>query len=80
MGVIASVTQPFCGDCTRARVSAKGVVYTCLFATRGTDLRQVLRAGASGEILDEVVSGLWMQSMGSSSGTFLPLTAVGTCQ
>jgi len=60
VGVIASVSQPFCGDCTRARLSAEGVVYTCLFATGGTDLRQVLRAGASDEMLDEVVSGLWM--------------------
>jgi cyclic pyranopterin phosphate synthase len=60
VGVIASVSQPFCGDCTRARVSAEGGVYTCLFATGGTDLRQVLRAGASDETLDEVVSGLWM--------------------
>lgn len=59
VGVIASVTQPFCGDCTRARLSAEGVVYTCLFATRGTDLRQVLRAGASDKMLDEAVSGLW---------------------
>ena len=59
VGVIASVTQPFCGDCTRARLSAEGVVYTCLFATRGTDLRQVLRAGASDRMLDEAVSGLW---------------------
>jgi len=59
VGVIASVTQPFCGDCTRARLSAEGVVYTCLFATCGTDLRQVLRAGASDKMLDEVVSGLW---------------------
>ncbi len=46
VGIIASVTQPFCGDCTRARLSAEGAVYTCLFATRGTDLRQVLRSGA----------------------------------
>jgi GTP 3',8-cyclase len=59
VGVIASVTQPFCGDCTRARLSAEGVVYTCLFATRGTDLREVLRVGASDETLDEAVSGLW---------------------
>ena len=59
VGVIASVTQPFCGDCTRARLSAEGVVYTCLFATRGTDLREVLRAGASDEMLDAVTSGLW---------------------
>ena len=60
VGVITSVTQPFCGDCTRARVSAEGVVYTCLFATSGTDLRHVLRSGASDEVLDDVVSGLWM--------------------
>ncbi len=59
VGVITSVTQPFCGDCTRARLSAEGVVYTCLFATSGTDLREVLREGASDEMLDEVVSGLW---------------------
>ena len=54
VGVITSVTQPFCRDCTRARLSAEGVVYTCLFATRGTDLRQVLRAGASDKMLDAV--------------------------
>ncbi len=59
VGVIASVTEPFCGDCTRARLSAEGVVYTCLFATHGTDLRQVVRAGASAAVLDEAVSGLW---------------------
>jgi len=59
VGVIASVTQPFCGDCTRARVSAEGVVYTCLFATHGTDLRKVLRASPSDELLDEAVHGLW---------------------
>ena len=61
VGVIASVSHPFCGDCTRARVSAEGSVYTCLFATSGTDLREVLRTGASDEILDEIVSRLWME-------------------
>lgn len=59
VGVVASVTQPFCGDCTRARLSAEGVVYTCLFATHGTDLRKVLRASPSNELLDEAVHGLW---------------------
>ena len=59
VGVISSVTQPFCSDCTRARLSAEGVLYTCLFATSGTDLREVLRAGASDKMLDEVVCGLW---------------------
>ena len=52
IGVITSVTQPFCGDCTRARISAEGKLYTCLFAIRGTDLRALLRSGASDEELD----------------------------
>ena len=47
IGVITSVTQPFCGDCTRARISAEGKLYTCLFAIRGTDLRALLRSGAT---------------------------------
>lgn len=57
--MIASVTQPFCGDCTRVRLSAEGVVYTCLFATNGTDLRDVLRTSPSNQLLDEAVHGLW---------------------
>ena len=48
IGVIASVTQPFCGDCTRARISADGKLYTCLFAVRGHDLRALLRSGVGG--------------------------------
>ena len=48
IGVIASVTQPFCGDCTRARLSADGSLYTCLFATKGHDVRALLRQGAGG--------------------------------
>ena len=75
VGVIASVSQPFCGDCTRARLSAEGVVYTCLFATGGTDLRQVLRAGASDEMLDEVVSGLWVNRADRYSETRSSQTA-----
>lgn len=59
IGVISSVTQPFCGDCTRARISAEGSLYTCLFATGGTDLRKLLRAGASDEELDRVVGEVW---------------------
>ena len=49
IGVIASVTQPFCGDCTRARLSADGKLYTCLFADAGHDLRALLRGGATDE-------------------------------
>jgi cyclic pyranopterin phosphate synthase len=59
IGVIASVTQPFCGDCTRARLSADGKLYTCLFAVRGHDLRAVLRSGAGDERLDEAIRGVW---------------------
>ncbi len=59
IGVIASVTQPFCGDCTRARLSADGKLYTCLFAVRGHDLRALLRSGASDEELGTAIGGVW---------------------
>ena len=59
IGVIASVTQPFCGDCTRARLSADGSVYTCLFAIKGTDFKSLLRAGADDETLKAAVLGMW---------------------
>jgi GTP 3',8-cyclase len=59
IGVITSVTQPFCGDCTRARLSAEGKLYTCLFASSGTDLRTPLRAGGSEAALREIVRGVW---------------------
>ena len=53
--MIASVTQPFCGDCTRARISADGSLYTCLFAATGHDLRALLRSGAGDEELDATI-------------------------
>jgi GTP 3',8-cyclase len=59
IGVIASVTQPFCGGCTRARLSAEGRLFTCLFAVRGHDLRGVVRSGASDEELDEAIARVW---------------------
>ena len=59
IGVIASVTQPFCGACTRARLSADGKLYTCLFAVRGHDLRALLRAGANDNDLAEAIAGTW---------------------
>jgi GTP 3',8-cyclase len=59
IGVIASVTQPFCGGCSRARLSAEGSLYTCLFAARGHDLRAPLRGGASDEELTELIRGVW---------------------
>jgi cyclic pyranopterin phosphate synthase len=60
VGVIASVTQPFCGDCTRARLSAEGRLYTCLFGVRGHDLRALLRAGASDQELEHAVGRVWV--------------------
>ncbi len=59
IGVIASVTQPFCRGCTRARLSADGQLYTCLFAAAGHDLRGPLRAGASNQALREQISSIW---------------------
>ena len=58
-GVIASVTQPFCGDCTRARISAEGKLFTCLFAVRGHDLRALIRGGASDEELHAAIHDVW---------------------
>ena len=59
IGVIASVTQAFCRDCTRARLSTEGKLYTCLFATEGHDLRTLLRSGASDAQLRGAVEGIW---------------------
>jgi cyclic pyranopterin phosphate synthase len=61
IGVISSVTQPFCGDCTRGRLSADGHLYTCLFATQGTDLRPILRTSPSdGDApLRDIVAKVW---------------------
>jgi cyclic pyranopterin phosphate synthase len=59
IGVITSVTQPFCASCTRARLSADGSLYTCLFATQGTDLRALLRSGASDDVIAAALSGTW---------------------
>ncbi len=59
IGVIASVTQPFCGNCTRARLTADGTLFTCLFATRGTGFFDVLRAGASDDDLREKIGSVW---------------------
>ncbi|GAB3614041.1 GTP 3',8-cyclase MoaA [Humibacter ginsengisoli] len=58
-GVISSVTQPFCGTCNRARISADGRLYTCLFASEGTDLRALLRSGAGDGELKSALTGLW---------------------
>lgn len=59
IGVIASVTAPFCGSCTRARLSAEGQLYTCLFASKGTDLRAPLRNGAKDKELLRQIEEVW---------------------
>jgi GTP 3',8-cyclase len=59
VGLIASVSAPFCGDCTRARISAEGKLYTCLFSADGHDLRAVLRSGASDADLRDTIAGIW---------------------
>ncbi len=61
IGVIASVTQAFCRDCTRARLSTDGKVYTCLFGTEGFDLKTPLRAGATDDALGEAIAAIWYQ-------------------
>jgi cyclic pyranopterin phosphate synthase len=59
LGVISSVTQPFCTDCTRARVTATGELFTCLFAVRGRDLRALLRGGASDDDIQQAIAEVW---------------------
>jgi cyclic pyranopterin phosphate synthase len=61
IGVISSVTQPFCADCTRARLSADGSLYTCLFATEGHDLRALLRNDASDEDITHAIASVWTE-------------------
>jgi cyclic pyranopterin phosphate synthase len=61
IGVISSVSQPFCSDCTRARLSPDGTLFTCLFATRGTEFRQLLRDGSDDAIVSNVIREVWQQ-------------------
>jgi cyclic pyranopterin phosphate synthase len=59
IGLINSITEPFCGACTRARLTADGIFYTCLFAAHGTDLRSLVRSDANTETLQQRISGIW---------------------
>jgi cyclic pyranopterin phosphate synthase len=59
IGVISSVTQAFCHSCTRARLSTEGRLYTCLFATGGSELRELLRAGASDLAISNAIAAVW---------------------
>jgi len=81
IGVIASVTQPFCGDCNRARLSAEGKLYTCLFAVSGFDFRKLLRVGATDEEISAALAKVWRgrddrYSELRSQGTVIPLPKV----
>jgi cyclic pyranopterin phosphate synthase len=75
IGVIASVTQPFCEGCTRARLTAEGRLYTCLFASAGHDLRAVLRGPAGDVGLDALLSRLWRNRADRYSEERASLTA-----
>ena len=59
IGIISSVSEPFCGDCTRARLSTDGQLVTCLFASGGKDLKGPLRAGASDDDMLKLMTGIW---------------------
>lgn len=59
VGFISSISEPFCGDCTRARVTADGVFYSCLFSSSGTELRPVVRSGAGDDQLLQFIRSLW---------------------
>ena len=59
IGVIASVTQAFCSNCTRARLSAEGKLYTCLFAVKGHDFRELLRNGSTDEDISQAIARVW---------------------
>ncbi len=59
IGLITSITEPFCGDCTRARLSPEGELYTCLFGNRGHDFRSLLRSGASDEEISAFLGSVW---------------------
>lgn len=61
VGFIASVSQPFCGDCTRLRLAADGRLFTCLFATHGHDMKALLRAGADDAMLERALRGIWSE-------------------
>jgi cyclic pyranopterin phosphate synthase len=78
IGVIASVTKPFCGDCTRARLSTDGKLVTCLFAAGGKDLRGPMRAGATDDDLRDIILGVWSRRRDRYSEERAGLVAAGS--
>ena len=85
-GVITSVSRPFCGDCTRARLGVDGKLFTCLFATTGIDLREPLRSGASDDELRRVIADRWkrrddryseLRGLGVAEGERIEMSYIG---
>lgn len=74
IGFISSVTEPFCGACSRARLSADGTLYTCLFASNGTNLREPMRAGASDEDIAAILKSVWLRRSDRYSEVRTPAT------
>jgi cyclic pyranopterin phosphate synthase len=86
LGVITSVSRPFCGDCTRARLGVDGRLYTCLFATAGIDLREPLRSGADDDGLRRIVADRWkrrddryseLRGLGVAEGERIEMSYIG---
>jgi cyclic pyranopterin phosphate synthase len=86
LGVITSVSRPFCGDCTRARLGVDGKLYTCLFATTGIDLRETLRSGVDDDALRRVIADRWgrrddryseLRGLGIAEGERLEMSYIG---
>jgi cyclic pyranopterin phosphate synthase len=86
IGVITSVSRPFCGDCTRARLGVDGKLYTCLFATAGVDLREPLRSGADDDALRRIVADRWkrrddryseLRGLGIAEGERIEMSYIG---
>ena len=72
IGFISSVTEPFCGACSRARLSADGTLYTCLFATEGTSLRAALRDGSGDDVIADILTAVWLERTDRYSETRKP--------
>ena len=72
IGFISSVTEPFCGACSRARLSADGTLYTCLFATEGTSLRTALRDGSGDDVIADILTAVWLERTDRYSETRKP--------
>lgn len=86
LGVITSVSRPFCGDCTRARLGVDGKLYTCLFATSGIDLREPLRSGVDDDTLRRIVADRWrrrddryseLRGLGIAEGERIEMSYIG---